>query len=87
MIQPNFYKYISLYAHHQNSSFSSNVGKALAGDQLLLATTFNTRISRVQESIINTNQRASFKVREFASLILITYILKAIRSPELSLEI
>lgn len=65
MIQPNLYMYISLYAHHQNSSFSSNMRKALPGDQLLLAM-FNIRISGVQESIINTNQRASFKGREFA---------------------
>lgn len=38
----------------------------MAGGQVLLATTFSTRISTVQESITTKNQRASFKGREFA---------------------
>lgn len=42
------------------------MGKAVAGGQVLLATTFSTRISTVQESITTKNQRASFKGREFA---------------------
>ena len=51
----------------------------MAGGQLLLATTFSTRISRVQESIINKNQRVSFKVTDFVKLK--TYIPRVLRSP------
>lgn len=67
MIEPNLYKYISLHAYHQTGASTGTMVQALARSQLSLETTFNIRISSVQESMINKNLGASFKVREFSS--------------------